>query len=233
MTRSCSAPGAHERERRFARTGERRSVPPGESWSLRVSVAEITRDGPFSDYAGIERWFAVLQGPGVALQLGADRWEQRLGAPPLRFDGALAPMCWLIDGATSDLNLLVRRDAGRGSMAIAHADHDWVSPIAWRALFTTLPASLVEWLGLTPSRSMTLQFADGESAATYGLTGAETYSIEGIASIEPRQDVTVKVTREGGEQFDIVARCRIDTFNELEYYRSGGILHFVLRNLAA
>ena len=106
-------------------------------WSLRVSVAEITRDGPFSDYTGHDRWFAVLQGVGVALQLGTDRREQRLGAAPLRFDGALAPMCWLIDGATSDLNLLVRRDAGRGSMATAHADHDWVSPIAWRALFTT------------------------------------------------------------------------------------------------
>ncbi len=127
--------------------------PPGESWSLRVGVAEITRDGPFSDYAGIERWFAVLQGPGVALQLGADRWEQRLGSPPLRFDGALAPMCWLIDGATSDLNLLVRRDAGRGSMAIAHADHDWVSPIAWRALFTT--------------HALTLQI-DGQPAAHAG-----------------------------------------------------------------
>jgi aconitate hydratase len=78
-----------------------------------------------------------------------------------------------------------------------------------------------------------LQFADGESAATYGLTGNERYSIHGVASIEPRQDVTVKVTRDSGESFDIVARCRIDTFNELEYFRSGGILHFVLRNLAS
>lgn len=111
--------------------------PPQPNWSLRISVAEILRDGPFSDYAGFDRWFAVLHGTGVALQLGRDRWEQRLGAPPLRFDGALAPMCWLIDGATSDLNLLVRRDAGRGSMAIAHTDQDWVSPVAWRALFTT------------------------------------------------------------------------------------------------
>jgi len=111
--------------------------PTEASWSLRISVAEILRDGPFSDYSGFERWFAVLHGVGVALQLGTDRWEQHLGAPPLRFDGALAPMCWLLDGQpTSDLNLLVRRDAGRGSMAIAHANHDWVSPIAWRALFT-------------------------------------------------------------------------------------------------
>jgi environmental stress-induced protein Ves len=111
--------------------------PPGAQWCLRVSVAEIARDGPFSDYTGFERWFAVLHGTGVALQLGQERCEQRLGAPPLRFDGALAPMCWLLDGPTSDLNLLVRRDAGRGSMSIAHTDHDWVSPLAWRALFTT------------------------------------------------------------------------------------------------
>jgi len=77
------------------------------------------------------------------------------------------------------------------------------------------------------------QFADGESAATYSLDGSETYSIDGIAEIEPRQDVIVKVTRANGETLDIAARCRIDTFNELEYYRSGGILQYVLRNLAA
>ena len=78
-----------------------------------------------------------------------------------------------------------------------------------------------------------LQFAEGENAATYELNGTETYSIEGVADIQPRQDVTVKVTRANGETFDIVARCRIDTYNELEYYRSGGILHYVLRKLAA
>lgn len=111
--------------------------PPTGAWTIRISVAAIERDGPFSDYTGFDRWFAVLGGAGLALQLGKDRWEQRVGAPPLRFDGALAPMCWLLDGPTRDLNLLVRRDAGRGSMSIAHADQDWVSPIAWRALFTT------------------------------------------------------------------------------------------------
>ena len=78
-----------------------------------------------------------------------------------------------------------------------------------------------------------LQYQDGESAATYSLDGSETFSIDGVADIEPRQDVTVKVTRATGETFDIVARCRIDTYNELEYFRSGGILQFVLRNLAA
>ena len=78
-----------------------------------------------------------------------------------------------------------------------------------------------------------LQFPEGEGANTHHLDGSETYSIEGIASIEPRQDVAVHVTRADGSTEIINARCRIDTYNELEYYRSGGILHYVLRNLAA
>ena len=78
-----------------------------------------------------------------------------------------------------------------------------------------------------------LQFADGENAATYRLDGSETFSIHGIADLEPRQDVVVAVTRSSGETFNITARCRIDTYNELEYFRSGGILQYVLRNLAA
>jgi aconitate hydratase len=78
-----------------------------------------------------------------------------------------------------------------------------------------------------------LQFLDGESAASHGLDGSETFSIAGVASIEPRQDVTVHITRADGSTLDLVARCRIDTYNELEYYRAGGILQYVLRNLAA
>lgn len=78
-----------------------------------------------------------------------------------------------------------------------------------------------------------LQFREGESAATYGLTGREKYTITGIADLKPRQDVEVKVTPDEGDEFTFTARCRIDTYNELEYFRSGGILHYVLRRLAA
>jgi aconitate hydratase len=78
-----------------------------------------------------------------------------------------------------------------------------------------------------------LQFQDGENAETHGLTGAEKYTIGGIAELKPRQDVTVKVTRDSGEEFSFTARCRIDTYNELEYYNAGGILQYVLRKLAA
>jgi aconitate hydratase len=78
-----------------------------------------------------------------------------------------------------------------------------------------------------------LQFHDGENAATFGLTGEEKYTILGIATLEPRQDVQVKVVRDSGEEFSFPARCRIDTYNELAYFRAGGILQYVLRRLAA
>ena len=78
-----------------------------------------------------------------------------------------------------------------------------------------------------------LQFKDGDGADSLGLTGEEKYSITGISGLKPRQEVEVMVHRDNGEEFTFTARCRIDTYNELEYFKSGGILHYVLRRLAA
>ena len=78
-----------------------------------------------------------------------------------------------------------------------------------------------------------LQFRDGEGADTLGLTGEEKYTITGVADIKPRQDVEVTVQRDDDSEFKFTARCRIDTYNELEYFKAGGILHYVLRKLAA
>ncbi|WP_421836688.1 aconitate hydratase AcnA [Novosphingobium sp.] len=78
-----------------------------------------------------------------------------------------------------------------------------------------------------------LQFLDGESRETLGLTGDDTFTIRGVAGLKPRQDVEVEVTRADGSAFTFKALCRIDTANELEYYLNGGILQYVLRNLAA
>tara|TARA_R110000765_G_scaffold6726_9_gene21169 strand:- start:53519 stop:56206 length:2688 start_codon:yes stop_codon:yes gene_type:complete len=77
-----------------------------------------------------------------------------------------------------------------------------------------------------------LEFADGESAASLGLTGKEQVTIKGIESIKPRQTLEVAITREDGTSFTANTTVRIDTENELDYYRNGGILHYVLRNLA-
>ena len=79
-----------------------------------------------------------------------------------------------------------------------------------------------------------LQFKDGDSRETLGLTGTERFDITGISDgIDPRQDVAVTIHYADGTTKAIQALCRIDTANEVDYYRNGGILHYVLRNLAA
>jgi len=78
-----------------------------------------------------------------------------------------------------------------------------------------------------------LQFKDGDTRATLGLTGDDSFTIEGVGALQPRQDVTVQVTRKDGSSFSFTALCRIDTANEVEYFRNGGILHYVLRKLVA
>jgi len=80
-----------------------------------------------------------------------------------------------------------------------------------------------------------LQFQTGENAKTLGLTGKETFDIEGVAEgLEPRKELTVRVTSgRGGSTaaltFKVIAR--VDTPDEIEYYRHGGILHYVLRQI--
>jgi aconitate hydratase len=77
-----------------------------------------------------------------------------------------------------------------------------------------------------------LVFKAGESRASLGLTGHETFDIAIDDSVQPRQTLKVTATRPDGTQltFDVV--CRIDTPVEVEYYRNGGVLHTVLRKMA-
>ena len=78
-----------------------------------------------------------------------------------------------------------------------------------------------------------LQFAAGVDRKTLGLDGSESFTITGVAGLRPRQDVEVTLTRADGSTETFATRCRIDTVNELEYFLNGGILQYVLRNLAA
>jgi aconitate hydratase len=79
-----------------------------------------------------------------------------------------------------------------------------------------------------------LQFRAGESALSLGLTGREVFHIEGVrAALEGGREATVRAVGEDGseERFQVVVR--VDTPQEVEYYRNGGILPYVLRQLAA
>ncbi len=75
-----------------------------------------------------------------------------------------------------------------------------------------------------------LQFKEGESPDTLGLTGHETYTIHIDDDVKPLQDVKVDVTEPGGSVRTIILTCRLDTPVEVDYYRNGGILQTVLRS---
>ena len=66
-----------------------------------------------------------------------------------------------------------------------------------------------------------------------GLKGDERVTIPGLAHVKPREVMTITITRADGSTLPVPVLCRIDTLDELEYFKSGGILHYVLRNLAA
>ncbi len=77
-----------------------------------------------------------------------------------------------------------------------------------------------------------LVFQDGQNAESLGLTGRETFDILGITdNIQPRQELTVKATKEGGSVITFKATARLDTPVEVNYYKNGGILPTVLRKL--
>ena len=79
-----------------------------------------------------------------------------------------------------------------------------------------------------------LEFKPGTTRLTLGLDGTETYDVLGLGDqLKPQQDVTLVIRRADGRTENVRVACRIDTPIEIEYYQHGGILPFVLRQLAA
>ena len=93
-------------------TRELLTWPPGPDWRLRLSVADIQTDGPFSRFEGVQRWCVVLDGAGVELQIAGQPQHLTPDSAPLRFSGDAPTECRLIDGPTRDLNLMLRGCAG-------------------------------------------------------------------------------------------------------------------------
>jgi aconitate hydratase len=78
-----------------------------------------------------------------------------------------------------------------------------------------------------------LEFTNGETRQSVGLTGFETFDIEGLGdTLGPRSTFTVRATAPDGASKSFSVLCRIDTPEELNYYKNGGILPYVLRSLA-
>ena len=128
-----------------------------------------------------------------------------------------------------DLVVFAGKEYGTGS------SRDWAAKgtklLGVRAViaesFERIHRSNLIGMGVLP-----LQFAEAQSWRNLGLTGAETVSIAGLAKLAPRQKVMLEITSADGSTNTVEVLCRIDTENEVEYFRHGGILHFVLRGLA-
>jgi aconitate hydratase len=95
--------------------------------------------------------------------------------------------------------------------------------------FERIHRSNLAGMGVLP-----LQFEAGQDAASLGLSGQETFAVSGIAEgLAPKKKLTVTATDTEGRKKTFTAVCRLDTPNEVDYYLHGGILHFVLRQLAS
>ncbi|MEU2973873.1 aconitase family protein, partial [Nocardiopsis alba] len=151
------------------------------------------------------------------------------------FTQADAPVSFIYDAAQNyaeqgtPLVVLGGKEYGSGS------SRDWAAKgtrlLGVRAVITEsyerIHRSNLIGMGVLP-----LQFPEGSSADSLGLTGEETFSITGVTELnEGRVPETVKVTTDTGVEFDAVVR--IDTPGEADYYRNGGILQYVLRQLIA
>jgi len=139
-----------------------------------------------------------------------------------------AAMAYKHDG--TPLVVIAGKEYGTGS------SRDWAAKgtvlLGVRAViaesFERIHRSNLVGMGVLP-----LQFKEGEGAEALGLDGTESFTIRGVADLQPRQELEVEAKRQDGSVTTFTVRCRIDTYNELEYFKAGGILHYVLRRLAA
>lgn len=152
-------------------TRELLTWPSTGPWQLRISRADIDADGPFSAFIGVTRWFAVLQGAGVALAFPATRCELRSGDEALCFDGAQPPDCRLLDGSTQDLNLMAC--GGDSFMSRVVHGSDWDTSCRMRGLYTTMAG---DWRGGQERLAIPAHTLLWEDAATPGAWSFGTHA---------------------------------------------------------
>jgi len=117
------------------------------SWQLRISLATITRDGPFSSYPGVRRWLAVVDGSGVRLHISQRICRMDTTTDPAQFSGDDPVWCELTDGPTSDLNMMTT--VGRSLMCPAQAGKKWTCAMRQFGLFARTPGTLTASSGLS------------------------------------------------------------------------------------
>ncbi len=227
-TDHISPAGSIKRDGPAGRYLQEHGVPPREfnSYGSRRGNHEVMMRGTFANIR-----LRNLIGGGEPLPEGGvtrcfgengEREEMAIYDAAMRYaqDGVLL----VVIGGTEYGSGSSRDWAAKGTMLLG------VRAVLVRS-FERIHRSNLVGMGVLP-----LQFLDGESAESLGLTGEERLSVEGVADAMrdgglPPREVSVRAEREGAEPIAFRARVRIDTPQEAEYYRHGGILPYVLRQL--
>lgn len=145
--------------------------PTADDWRFRVSVADIDANGPFSVFDGVTRWMTVIAGAGVRLRFADSDHRLVVGDSPIHFDGATAPHCELINGATRDLNLMTR--GGQGMMEAVEAGTPWDDDFEMRGLFTTEPGRWSDGVDTRSVPAMSLLWSDATDGRNWTFTHDE------------------------------------------------------------
>ena len=167
----------------------------------------------------------MVKGPDDNVKEGGWTLHQPSGVEMAIYDAAM-----LYASENTPLVVFAGVEYGNGS------SRDWAAKgtnlLGVRAViaqsFERIHRSNLVGMGVVP-----LQFMEGQSWQSLGLKGDEKVSIKGLADgVKPRENLTVDITRADGTTASFTALCRIDTLDEVDYYENGGILHYVLRNIA-
>jgi aconitate hydratase len=195
-----------------------RQVPPREfnSYGSRRGNHEIMMRGTF---ANIRIKNEMLDGVEGGYTLGPDGQQTSI------YDAAMA---WQAQGVP--LVVFGGEQYGAGS------SRDWAAKgtalLGVKAViaesFERIHRSNLVGMGVIP-----FEFTGGQTRKSLGLVGDEEVTIAGLADVKPLQEVTASIKRADGSVEEIALRCRIDTEVEIDYIKHGGVLHYVLRNLAA
>jgi aconitate hydratase len=185
------------------------------SYGARRGNHEVMMRGTFANIRIKNQMVPGVEG-GVTMKDGEQKWI---------YDAAMD-----YKAAGTPLVIFAGKEYGTGS------SRDWAAKgtrlLGVRAViaqsFERIHRSNLVGMGVLP-----FTFKDGESWQSHGITGTEKVTIKGVADLKPRQMVGIEVEYADGTRKVIEVLCRIDTEDELEYVRAGGILHYVLRNLVA
>ncbi len=231
-------------------TGARVLVKVGDSVTTdHISPAgAIAPDSPAGQYLiehGVERRLFNSYGS----RRGNDRVMTRGTFANIRVRNQLAPGTeggWTTDFTDGEVKTIYEaslsyHDAGIPLVVLAGKDYGMGSSRDWAAKgtyllgvraviadsFERIHRSNLIGMGVLP-----LTFQAGHSADSLGLDGTETYEVDIDDAVRPRQDIAVRAIRSDGSVVAFTTTCRIDTPVEVDYYRNGGILHTVLKNMA-